>query len=275
MPVQIEFGARTDTGCVRQNNEDAYGLAPDLNLFVLSDGMGGLTCGEIASSLAVETIIAYCREMKTARSQRPASELGSEVSCVSDQLAAAVRRANQAVHLLAEQDPSGTQMGATVVAVQFAEECMSIAHIGDSRVYRLRGDDFEQLTDDHSFVEEQVRLGRMTRQEAGTSTMQNVLVRALGVDSDVEVDVSEEIVSDNDTVLLCSDGLTRELTDDQIAAVLRETDRLETAASRLVDFAKRAGGADNITAIVLRPHSRPIGVRGWLGKLRYWFKRVA
>jgi len=266
MPVQIEFGARTDTGCVRQNNEDAYGLAPDLNLFVLSDGMGGLTCGEIASSLAVDTIITYCRE---AESHQASAEEGS---CISEHLAEAVRRANQAVHQLAEQDPSGKQMGATVVAVRFAGERMSIAHIGDSRVYRLRGDDFEQLTDDHSFVEEQVRLGRMTRQEAGTSTMQNVLVRALGVDSDVEVDVSEELFSDNDTVLLCSDGLTRELTDDQIAAVLRETDRPEAAASHLVDFAKQAGGADNITAIVLRPHSRSGGVGRWLGNLRHWFR---
>jgi PPM family protein phosphatase len=269
MPVQIAFGARTDTGCVRQNNEDAYGLAPDLSLFVLSDGMGGLTCGEIASSLAVDTIITYCRE---AESHQPAAEDGSEISCISEHLAEAVRRANQAVYQLAEHDPSGKQMGATVVAVRFSGERMSIAHIGDSRVYRLRGDDFEQLTDDHSFVEEQVRLGRMTRREAGTSTMQNVLVRALGVDSDVEVDVSEELVSDNDTVLLCSDGLTRELTDDQIAAVLRETDRPETAASHLVDFAKRAGGADNITAIVLRPHSGSSGVGRWLGNLRRWFR---
>jgi PPM family protein phosphatase len=273
MAAEIEFGAKSDTGCIRENNEDSYRLAPELNLFVLSDGMGGLTCGEIASALAVDTILAHCREVNANPSLATSGGPVAAISSTSGHLAEAVRRANEAVHRIAEQNLSGKQMGATVVAVQFVDGRMSVAHIGDSRAYRLRGRDFEQLTEDHSFVEEQVRLGRMTRQEAGSSTMQNVLVRALGVDSEVDVDIVEEVVADNDTVLLCSDGLTRELSDEQIAAVLRDSEDAQVAASRLVDFAKQAGGADNVTAIVLRPRSAPPGVRGWGGRLRRWFRR--
>jgi protein phosphatase len=275
MAVKIEFGAKSDTGCVRENNEDSYGLAPELNLFVLSDGMGGLACGEIASGLAVDTILADCREVDANPSLRLTDEPVEGVSSVSNQLAGAVRRANEAVHCAAERNLNGKQMGATVVAVQFAGERMSVVHIGDSRVYRLRGDDFDQLTQDHSFVEEQVRMGRMTRQEAGSSTMQSVLVRALGVDSEVDVDVTEELVTDGDTVLLCSDGLTGELSNDQIAAVLGENRHPRDTASRLVDLAKQAGGGDNITAIVLRPRSKPAGAFAWIGHLRAWFKQFA
>jgi PPM family protein phosphatase len=271
MAVEIEFGAKSDRGCLRENNEDCYRLAPELNLFVLSDGMGGLTCGEIASALAVDTILECCREGSAKRSLQPDGDPSEAASTITKHLAEAVRRANEAVYHRAEENLSGKQMGATVVAVQFVGNRMSVAHIGDSRAYRLRGEDFKQLTEDHSFVEEEVRLGRMTRQEAGNSTMQNVLVRALGVDSEVEVDVSEEIVMNGDTVLLCSDGLTRELSDDQIAAVLRERPDPRDAASGLVDFAKQAGGADNITAIVLRPHAKRAGVRGWVRRLRSWF----
>lgn len=274
MAMGVEFGVQSDIGCIRENNEDSYRLAPELNLFVLSDGMGGLACGEIASALAVDTIVACCRE--ACADSRPPSMGGSAGDLANPQgrLAEAVRRANEAVHDLAEHDSSGKQMGATVVAVQFSEGRMTVAHIGDSRAYRLRGGSLQQLTEDHSFVEEQVRLGRMTRQEAGSSTMQNVLVRALGVDSEVDVDVVEETVAEDDTVLLCSDGLTRELSDDQIAAVLQESEHAQVAASRLVDYAKRAGGADNITAIVLRPRSKSSAL-AWIGRLRSWFREFA
>ena len=158
-------------------------------------------------------------------------------------------------------------MGATVVAVRFSGEIMSLAHVGDSRAYRLRGGALEQLTQDHSFVAEQMRRGRMTPHEAGCSTLQNVLVRALGIEPSVEVDVSEELFMEGDTVLLCSDGLTRELSDAQIAAVLVETGDAQEAAGRLIDFAKQAGGGDNITAIVLRHAARPMGAFAWINRL--------
>jgi serine/threonine protein phosphatase PrpC len=273
--MAMEFGAQSDTGCVRENNEDSFRLAPEMNLFVLSDGMGGLAFGEVASRLAVDTVLAHCREAEADPSLPFAGECIDGISAASNRLASAIRLANEIVHRAALENGAGQRMGATVVAVRFADERMSLAHVGDSRAYRLRGGEFEQLTEDHSFVAEQMRRGRMTWQEAGSSTLQNVLVRALGIDPLVEVDVTEELVMEDDTVLLCSDGLTRELSDAQIAAVLGETDDAQEAAGRLVDFAKQAGGGDNITAIVLRHAAKPVGAFARIGRLGKWFKDSA
>lgn len=270
--MELEFGAQSDTGCVRENNEDSYRAAPEMNLFVLSDGMGGLECGEVASRLVVDTILEHFRRAD-ANPALPLTGLRIDgVSGITNRLASAVRVANAAVHNAAQRNAGERPMGATVVAVRFADERMSLAHVGDSRIYRLRGDDFEQLTRDHSFVAEQMRQGRMTAQEAGSSRLQNVLIRALGVDPEVEVDASEELMLETDTVLLCSDGLTRELSDAQIAAALRETEDAQEAAEHLIELAKQAGGGDNITAIVLRPAARPVGAFGRISRLGKWFK---
>jgi protein phosphatase len=261
MAMEMEFGAQSDTGCVRQNNEDSYGVAAEMNLFILSDGMGGLEAGEVASRLAVDTVLARCREAEI-----------EGVSGASNQLASAIRSANEAVYRTAQQSAGERGMGATIVAVWCADERMSVAHVGDSRIYRLRGGELEQLTQDHSFVAEQVRHGKMTEEEAASSTMQNVLVRALGIDPTVEVDVSEELLMESDTVLLCSDGLTRELSDAQIAAVLGKFDDPQAAARQLVDMAKQAGGGDNVTVIVLRRAAKPGGAIARIGS---WFKKSA
>lgn len=272
MAMEMDFGAQSDTGCVRENNEDSYRLAPEMNLFALSDGMGGLASGEVASRLAVDTILAHCREAE----KKPTLPLSGEridgVSPVSNRLASGVRLANKAVHRAAQKNGGEQRMGATVVAVRFVEERMSLAHVGDSRAYRLRGNDLEQLTRDHSFVAEAMRRGHMTEQEAGSSALQSVLIRALGIDPEVEVDVTEELVMDGDTVLLCTDGLTRELSDAQIAAVLGESDDAQEAAERLIDLAKQAGGGDNITAIVVRRSPKPVGAIARIGRLGKWIK---
>ncbi|SRR5579875_503678 len=264
---EIEYGARSDIGCIRESNEDSFGTAPELGLFVLSDGMGGLECGEVASRLAVETILRECRRAESA--PPPNGNAASDVSAESKRLLAAIRAANEAIHGATQKNGTNGQMGATIVAVRFAGERMSLAHVGDSRAYRLRGGHLEQLTRDHSFVAEQVREGRMTEQEAGQSGLQNVLMRALGVAPEVEADVTEELMLDEDVVLLCSDGLTRELTDAQIAAVLGECHDAQEAADQLVDAAKQAGGGDNITALVLRRSRRSSGAFGRIGK---WLK---
>jgi len=270
--LSMEVGALSDIGCVRESNEDAYGLAPELNLFLVSDGMGGLAFGEVASRLAVDTVLDNCRRANTGGTFPHNGEATQGVSEVSNRLASAVRAANETVHRAAVENGAGQQMGATVVAVQFSAEIMSLAHVGDSRAYRLRAGALEQLTHDHSFVAEQMRRGRMTPHEAGCSTLQNILVRALGIEPAVEVDVSEELFMEGDTVLLCSDGLTRELSDMQIAAVLSENADVQKTAGRLVDLAKQAGGGDNITAIVLRHAPRSAGAFAWIRK---WFRSDA
>ena len=160
-------------------------------------------------------------------------------------------------------------MGATIVAARCMDDRVCLAHVGDSRAYLLRRGQFDQLTEDHSFVAEQVRRGILTAEQAGRSKMQNVLTRALGVDPRVEVDVTEELLVEDDTYLLCSDGLFRELSESQIARVLTESGGAQESADRLVDLSNRAGGGDNITAIVLRYAPKQAGP---ISKIGRWFK---
>jgi PPM family protein phosphatase len=280
----LDFAARSDTGRVRENNEDCFCLAAELGLFVLSDGMGGLDSGEVASRLTVETVSAHCRDAEASPDLGYQGSIADGASETSNRLANAIQMANRVVRATAGVDAADSQttntqhdangpmhaapkgMGATVVALQFFAERVSVAHVGDSRAYRLRGGEFIQLTQDHSLVAQQVREGRMTQEEAESSPLKNVLMRALGVDSTVEVEVDEEIALEGDIYLLCSDGLTRELSDAQIAGVLTEMPAAQDGADRLIDLANQAGGGDNITAIIVRVG----GKSGALGKIGRW-----
>ncbi|HKQ88368.1 MAG TPA: protein phosphatase 2C domain-containing protein [Candidatus Acidoferrales bacterium] len=280
----LDFAARSDTGRARENNEDSFRIAAELGLFILSDGMGGLDAGEVASKLAVETIYAQCRDAESNPELPYEGERVDGASETSNRLASAIQMANRLVRAAAadegeiEHSDDGSDgasrpqkgMGATVVALQFFADRVSVAHVGDSRAYRLRSGEFLQLTDDHSLVAQQVREGRMTEAEAEASPLKNVLMRALGVDETVEVEVDEEIAIEGDTYLLCSDGLTRELTDGQIAAILTEMTDAQSAADQLIDLANLAGGGDNITAIVVRVGAKSGGT---LGKIGRWITR--
>jgi len=272
MTMEMEFGARSDIGCVRENNEDSFRLAPEMQLFVLSDGMGGLASGEIASRLSVDTVVKHCGQARANSALPLVGKSIDGVSETSNRLASAIRLANQVVHGAAKEKGNDGRMGATLAAARIDGERVTIAHVGDSRIYRLRGGDFEQLTRDHSFVAEQMQHGRMTAEEASSSALQSVLIRAIGIEPEVDVDVNEELLMEGDTLLLCSDGLTRELSDEQIAGVLDESDDAQEAADALVDLAKRAGGGDNITVIVVRSAPRPVGALARIGK---WFRDSA
>lgn len=272
MGMGMEYGARSDAGRVRENNEDSLCLAPELNLFVLSDGMGGQASGEVASRLAAETIVTHCREAEENPSLPLVGERVEGVSDTSNRLASAIQLANRVVHDAAEENPEQRGMGGTVVAVWLAQERMSLAHVGDSRAYRLRSGVLERLTQDHSFVAEQVRRGILSEEEAERSALQNVLLRALGADPEVQVTVDEQLVVEGDTILLCTDGLTRELSDAQIAAVLEEAEDAQEAADRLVELANQAGGEDNISAIVVRQAPKAVGAMARIGRLGRWLK---
>ena len=265
----VEFGARSDSGRVRENNEDFFRAAPELGLFVLSDGMGGMASGEVASRLAVDTVVEHCiagaEDPELARDGRHVPG----ASPPGDRLASGIRLANAAVRREASKNQAQQRMGATIVAVQITEERLIVAHVGDSRAYRLRQGKIEQLTEDHSFVAEEVRRGRMTRHEAEQSKLQNVLLRALGPEPEVLVDVNEELVQEADAFLLCSDGLTKELSSAQICAVMDEAEDAEEAARQLVELANQAGGTDNITVVVIRMDPRPVGALARIGR---WFK---
>lgn len=262
--MRIVSGGVTDLGRVRSNNEDCFRIVEPLNLFVLSDGMGGEAHGEVASALAVETIVKHCAD---AKSNHPPTLHGNSEPAWSDEtkwLTSAVHLANKNIYESAEAHPEQHGMGATLTAAWINGSRLSIAHVGDSRAYLLRGGTLQQLTSDHSLVAEQVRRGILTAAEAEESEMQSVLLRALGALPGIEVDTEEHMLFARDILLLCCDGLTRMVTEPEIAGTLQvETDPTK-AATRLVELANERGGLDNITVIVVR-----IGMesRGWFSWL--------
>ncbi|HWX38762.1 MAG TPA: Stp1/IreP family PP2C-type Ser/Thr phosphatase [Candidatus Sulfotelmatobacter sp.] len=267
--MHIQVGARTDLGRVRKNNEDCYSVDDALQLYVLSDGMGGEAHGEVASQLAVQTVLAHCRQSVNSRSTPIFGESSPDVSERTNRLASAIRLANRKVFEMAASDAEHKGMGATVVAVWVEAQRMSVAHVGDSRAYLLRAGTMDQVTADHSLVAEKVRVGILTPQEADASEMQSVLTRAVGTSAAVEVDTDEQMLVVGDCVLLCSDGLTRMATDPEIASTLLTSSSAQEAADRLVDLANEGGGVDNVSVIVLRVLEKS---EGFFDRLKIWKK---
>jgi len=265
MFVRILSGGATDVGQVRSNNEDCFRLVQPLSLFVLSDGMGGEAHGEIASALAVETVVKHCMDTE---SNSAASTRGNSAQSLSDstkRLVSAVHLANRNIFNSAEAHPEQSGMGATLTALWINGNALSIAHVGDSRAYLLRTGSLQQLTSDHSLVAEQVRRGIITASEAEQSEMQSVLLRALGTQAEVEVDSEEQPLFPRDVLLLCSDGLTRMVTDPEIAGTLQAETDPQKAAERLIALANENGGSDNISVIVIRIENES---KRWLSWLR-------
>jgi PPM family protein phosphatase len=249
---KIELGATTHVGRVRESNEDHFRVVPELQLMIVSDGMGGEASGEVASELAVETIVEHCTEpprlaaSATAGAQRP--EFSERTNC----LLTAVQSANRRIHLASLEDPEKHGMGATVVAAWLEGLRLSLVHVGDSRAYLFRSGALERLTYDHTLVAEQVRIGILTPKQADTSAWQSVLIRALGTNEQVDLDVEERQLLPGDVLLLCSDGLTRMVRDPEIGSVLASTPSAQEAAERLVTLANQGGGEDNVTVVVMR-----------------------
>lgn len=265
--MRIAVGSRSDVGLVRTNNEDHYAVELPLNLFVLCDGMGGQAAGEVASRMGVETIIAHCRDQHRVSREQTNGEYHDEFTPQTNRLAASVRLANEAIYNHAMKDAATAGMGATVVAGQISgENILSIAHVGDSRIYLFRGRQLQQLTQDHSLVMEQVRQGLMSVEQAEESELANVILRALGAEPTVQVDVDELWVGAGDQILFCSDGLTRMVSEAQISAVLAQITSPQLAADKLVELANERGGVDNTTVIIVRLMPTPVaGWKKWLG----------
>ena len=228
--MRIEVGATTDIGRVRERNEDSILVEPPL--YVVADGMGGHRGGQVASRVALETIEKLASEGR-----------GS--------LPDHVRGANRAVWDRSVEDERLSGMGTTLTAARVDGASALIAHVGDSRAYLLRDGVLRQITDDHTLVARMVKSGEITEAEAEVHPHKNVLTRALGTDESVEVDEDTITLQDGDRLLLCSDGLTGMVTEDQIQAILENSDQPQQAADRLVKAANRAGGIDNISVVVL------------------------
>lgn len=239
--VHYAAAAVTDRGRKRPSNEDAFGFSVEDGVYVVCDGMGGAAAGEIASTLAVDEILRLLtnRGNKNQTSMLTAAEK-------------AISAANEAIYTRSQRNHRLSGMGTTMVVLATEERRVWVLNIGDSRCYRLRKGRLEQLTEDHSLVEEQVRLGRMSAHEALRSPLRNVITRALGTQCEVTPDVFELEAEAGDLFLLCSDGLTRELPDSVIQSLLSRNASLEDLSARLVDAAKKAGGHDNITCVLVR-----------------------
>ena len=263
-PLYIQSGARTDLGRVRKNNEDCYSIDPALQLYVLSDGMGGEAHGEVASNLVVQTIVTHCRQAENSRATPIFGEPSPEISERTNRLASAIHLANRKVFETAAANPEQQGMGATIVAAWIEGQRLSLAHVGDSRAYLLRSGSLDQLTADHSLVAEKVRVGILTPQEADASEMQSVLTRAVGTTPTVQIDTDEQMLLAGDFVVLCSDGLTRMVTDPEIASTLLTSGSAQEAADHLIDLANENGGVDNISVIVLHVVQKSGGLfRRW------------
>jgi PPM family protein phosphatase len=255
--LRIEVGARTSVGRVRENNEDAYLVAEPEKLFVVSDGMGGEAHGEVASALTVKTIVEQCKAAMDDSGLTHDGIPKPDLSARANRLASAVRAANRAIFHAAAADESHRGMGATVVAAWLDTSPaegprLSIAHVGDSRIYLLGGGGLKQLTSDHSLVAEQVRHGLLTREQAAISEFQNVLTRALGPREEVKVDAADHQIAIGDSLLLCTDGVTRLIADDEIALMMSKAASAQASADQLIATADERGGPDNSTAIVVR-----------------------
>ncbi len=243
--------AKSDTGLKRPHNEDRFVADPPLGLYVVCDGMGGGNAGEIASALAVESIRAHLAEAARHADLPLIGPCDATVSAPANRLASAIRAANDAVHRESWSRPEYAGMGTTVVAALLFEEILAIAHVGDSRIYLIREGTIQALTTDHSWVAEQIFKGIMTETEAGQSPRRNIVTRAIGVERNVDVELTEVPVKGGDVLLLCSDGLTRGVSPSDILHILSGSDDLPVMSDRLIAMSNEAGGDDNTTVVIV------------------------
>jgi len=261
--------ARTDQGLVRPNNEDNFYISEEKGLLVVADGMGGHASGEIASKMAIDIIRDYFDNI-IGEKEKLIGKYNEEFSETTNRVGSAVRLANMAIHEASQSNPEWQGMGTTLDAVSLNDKRLSIVHVGDSRVYLVRAGYIEQLTDDHTLVHEQVRRELLTKEEAEVSDMRHILTRALGIREEIDVDLDELTLADGDILILCSDGLSTMVPDDDILSVVTSVNDPAAACERLIDVANDNGGKDNITVIVA--YTRKSNWFSCLLKLLQWFR---
>jgi len=262
----------TDPGRVRDHNEDCIESRPDIGLFVLADGMGGYNAGEVASGMATSLISDGLQETWQPKN---VERLGrDEAKSLSERLIhEQIARANSAIYTTSQNNPECAGMGTTLVVTLFFDNFLTVAHIGDSRLYRLRGESMEQVTRDHSLLQEQLDSGLITPEEAKLSQNKNLVTRALGIDPSVEPELHIYETQPDDTYLLCSDGLSDMVEDEEIRLTLITLkSNPNLTVQQLVQAANDNGGRDNISAMLIRI-VEPFGVpRGWFARLKAFFR---
>jgi protein phosphatase len=268
----LEIVSQTHSGKVRSHNEDSVAVDAANGLVVLADGMGGYNAGEVASGIAVSVVLSEIKyRLQTEKPETKDAFSGEDVAVVL--LRDNVQKANSSIFHAAESQPQYAGMGTTIVAGLFYDNQLAVVHVGDSRLYRLRGDVFESITRDHSLLQEQIDSGMITKEDARTSRNKNLVTRAVGIDAEVEPEVHLYEVEVGDVYLLCSDGLNDMVVDEEIGDTLQMLKaNLPLAATQLIELANDNGGRDNVSVILVKVNGKFSAPRGWLSKIVSWFK---
>jgi serine/threonine protein phosphatase PrpC len=251
-PLRIEVAGETNVGMKRTHNEDNFSIIEESGLYIVADGMGGHASGEIASKMAVDAMREFFALTANDPERTWPYKMDRSKGYEENRLVTAIKLANLRIFESAQRDARQRGMGTTIVALFAVEDGVYLAHVGDSRVYRLRDDKLDQLTEDHSLLNDYIKMKRLTAEEIANFPHKNVIVRALGMKDTVKVDTRLEQPRAGDLYLLCSDGLSGPVTDIDMRAILTGSGDLKTAASRLITKANENGGPDNVTVVIAR-----------------------
>ena len=250
--MQIKAYAQSDVGRVRLSNEDAWGVFPDLQFFVVADGMGGHLAGEIASHMAVDTMHDFIQSSAQSSEVTWPADVDRNLPLPVKRLVSAGKLANDKIYQSSRSNPKLNGMGTTMVSVLMDQDTAYVAHVGDSRAYLMRNGKIQLLTEDHSLINDYISQGLLKIEEAGQHPLKHVITRALGSSGKVEVDVKTVPLSHGDAFLLCSDGLSNLLTDEEMRTnSLDSLQDLQAAGQRLIDLANKKGGEDNVTVVLI------------------------
>lgn len=267
----LQVVTRSDPGMVRSHNEDSVFGDADQGLVILADGMGGYNAGEVASGMAITLLSTNLLQLIPGIVPQALGANGERVAHAH--LREQVALTNTSIYQSAQSQPQYAGMGTTLVMAWFYDNIASVAHIGDSRLYRLRGEEFQQLTRDHSLLQEQIDSGMISAEEARFSQNKNLVTRALGVDPEVELEIHDYDVVPGDIFLLCSDGLNDMVEDEEIGMTLQTLqNNLELAGDQLIQMANDNGGRDNVSVILVKVRGDFAAPRSWWQKLLAWLK---
>ncbi|MBN2529184.1 MAG: Stp1/IreP family PP2C-type Ser/Thr phosphatase [Deltaproteobacteria bacterium] len=251
MPVQV--AGETDVGQKRNHNEDTFSINESEALFVVCDGMGGHASGEVASQMAVETIRTFFKDTRDDPEVTWPYKMDRSRQYEENRLTTAIKYANVRIFESAKKEPKFHGMGTTITALYFIEDGVYRAHVGDSRIYRFREGEYEQISEDHSLLNDYIKMKKLTPEEIASFPHKNVIVRALGMKESVKVDVVMEKPKSGDIYLMCSDGLSDEVSDEKMAEILAaHGSDVQSSCHALVEEANRNGGHDNITVVLVR-----------------------
>jgi serine/threonine protein phosphatase PrpC len=250
--MRVRFSGETNVGMKRDHNEDSYYLPESERLAIVADGMGGHASGEVASRMAVETIVGFFRETQDEQELTWPFKIDRGHRHDINRMTTAIKLANLKIHQEAQRNPACHGMGTTVVSTLFLEDALIVGHVGDSRLYRYREGLFDQLTEDHSLLNDYIKMKHLSPEEIAAFPHKNVIVRALGMKASVQVDVIVDAPRLGDVYLLCSDGLSGMVPDAEIGAMMANESDLDRVCDRLIATANGNGGLDNVTVVAVR-----------------------